>query len=70
MTDIDSINKKITKHNIHFVKSTEDIKNKKHWYKCSFCGKEDWILNYESFSELNFYYEPCKKLENQNDNSK
>lgn len=66
MTDTNLINK-FTKHNIFFTGRSEDVENGKHWYRCSTCGKEDWISSFGTFAQLKFYHDPCKKPESTND---
>jgi hypothetical protein len=47
----------MTKHNI--VEDGLSPHNGEYWYKCTKCGKSDWIAFYGDLRQLNFYDEYC-----------
>jgi hypothetical protein len=47
----------MTEHNI--VDNGLSPHNGEYWYKCTKCGKSDWIASYGTLNQLYFYNEHC-----------
>ena len=52
--------KKTITHTHNIIPDGLSSHNGEYWYKCTKCGKSDWIASYGKKSQLNFYNQPCE----------